>query len=118
MRNLGFGLVLALAGCDMGHLGNPVMWPGMVVGSGIENATYGARRKKVETHVATNQGEILTDIRSDGGPALTTGMDLARVPSADRPKLLRVLKEDIAKFTPGTPQAREQLVVWLMVHGR
>jgi len=118
MRNLGFGLVLALGGCDMGHLGNPVMWPGMVVGGGIENASYNARRARVAEHVEAHQGDILGDIRAGGGPALTTGADLARVPIAARPEMIRIMQSYVAKFTPDTPPAREQLVVWFMVHGK
>lgn len=117
MRIIWLGLVLALGGCDMGHLGNPVMWPGMVVGRGIENATYNARRARVSEHVETHQSDILADIRAGGGPALTTGADLARVPPMARPEMIRVMQSDIAKFTPDTPQAREQLMVWFMVHG-
>jgi hypothetical protein len=117
MRIIWLGLVLALGGCDMGHLGNPVMWPGMVVGGGIENASYNARRKRVSGHIMAHQAEILADIRAGGGPALTTGADLARVPDAVRPEMIRIMQSDIAKFTPDTAQAREQLVVWFMVHG-
>ncbi len=118
MRNLGLGLVLALGGCDMGHLGNPVIWPGMAVGNGIENASYNARRTRVSGHIKAYQGRILADIGAGGGPALTTGADLARVPVAVRPEMIRIMQGDIAKFTPDTPQAREQLVVWFMVHGK
>ena len=117
MRLIGFGMILALAACDMGHLGNPVMWPGMAVGSGLENASYNARRRQVQDHLAQNYVAVLTDIRSGGGPALTLGADLARVPPGTRPELIRSLKRDIAKFTPDTPAARERLLVWFMVHG-
>ena len=121
MWRLGIVLTLGLAGCDMGHLGNPLMWPVEAVGNGLDNATYNARRTQVEKHVALNQATILTDIRSgtngNYGTALKTAMDLARVPEVSRPQLLDILKTDIAKFTPNTPQAREQLVVWFMVNG-
>ena len=117
MRAICFGLVLGLAGCEAGHLGNPVMWPGMAIGAGIENTNYDVRRKKVETYVTAHQVDILDDIRVGRGPALTTVMNLARIPDSGRPELLQILINDIAKFTPKTPQAREQLVVWLMVHG-
>lgn len=117
MRLFGFAMILLLSGCDMGHLGNPLLWPSNAVSTGIENATYNARRKKVESHVAAHQTEIIADIRSNGGPALTKGMDLAQVSPKDRPAFLRILKQDITKFTPNTDQARKQLVVWFMVHG-
>lgn len=117
MRFICLAMVLTLTGCDAGHLGNPALWPGMAVGSGIENASYNARRKQVQGHVTAHQGEILADIRTGNGPALTKAMDLARVPVKIRAGLVQMLKQDIAKFTPDTPHAREQLVVWLMVHG-
>jgi len=117
MRPIGLILVLALGGCDMGHLGNPVMWPGMAVGSVIENASYNARRKQVSKHVAAHYSDILADIRAGGGPALTLGADLARIPAAARPALIRTMQSDIAKFTPDSKQTRERLVVWFMVHG-
>ena len=117
MRLIWFGVILVLGACDMGHLGNPVMWPGMAVGSGLENASYNARRRQIQDHVALHYSEVLADIRSGGGPALTLGADLAHVPPKAHPELIRVLKTDIAKFTPDTPDARERLVVWFMVHG-
>lgn len=117
MRLICLGMVLTLAACDMGHLGNPVMWPTMAIGSGLENASYNARRQQVQNHVAQHYDKVLADIRNGGGPALKTAADLARVPAKDRTKLIRALKTDIAKFVPDTPAARERLVVWFMVHG-
>lgn len=117
MRVIGLGMILSLAACDMGHLGNPVMWPGMAVGSGIENASYNARRRQVRDHLALHYHEVMTDIRSGGGAAMTLAADLARVPPNARPELIRALKTDIAKFTPDTPAARERLLVWFMVRG-
>ena len=117
MRLIGVGMILALAACDMGHLGNPIMWPSMAAGIGLENASYNARRRQVSDHVALHYVDILTDIRSGGGPTLSLGANLARVPANARAKLIRSLKTDIAKFTPDTPPARERLVVWFMVHG-
>lgn len=118
MRIFFLGLVMLLSACDMGHLGNPVMWPGMVVGGGLENASYNARRGKVKAHVNAHHSDILTDIQNNGGPALSTGADLARVPKAARAEMLRMLKQDYAKFSPDTDQAREMLIIWLMVHGK
>ena len=118
MRPIGLMMILMLGACDMGHLGNPVMWPGMVVGGGLENASYNARRGKVKAHVNAHHSDILADIQRGGGPALSTGADLARVPKAARAEMLRMLKQDYAKFSPDTDQAREMLIIWLMVHGK
>ncbi|WP_428540125.1 hypothetical protein [Profundibacter sp.] len=110
--------VLALGGCDMGHLGNPLMWPGMAVGSAVENTTYNARRKKVSDHVNAHQFEILTDIGVGGGPALDKAFDLARIQTTNRAQVLRTLQKEIAMYRPNTAEAREQLVIALMVNGR
>jgi hypothetical protein len=118
MRLFFLGFVLTLSACDMAHLGNPVMWPAMVVGNAAQNASYNARRTRVEAHVNAHHGDILNEIENGGGPALSQGMNLARVPKQTRPEVLRILKKDIAKFSPDTDQAREMLVVWLMMHGR
>ena len=117
MRLIGLTLLLALGGCDMGHLGSPVIWPEMLVGSGIENASYKARRRQVSGQVAVQYEAILADILAGGGPALTRTADLARVPPAQRPALIRIMQSDMDKFTPDTPEARTRLVVWFMVHG-
>lgn len=111
------GLGLGLAACDMGHLGNPLIWPVAVVGSGVENAHYGARRKQVSRHVAAHHAAMITDIVAGGGPALTIAADLAGISKQRRPELVASLQRDIAKFTPNAAKPRELLVVWLMVHG-
>ncbi len=110
-------MALVLGGCDMGHLGNPLMWPGMAVGNAVENTTYNARRKKVSDHVNAHQFEILTDIGVGGGPALGKAFDLARVPEENRAQVLRNFQKDIAMYRPNTAKAREQLVIALMVNG-
>lgn len=110
-------LILGLAACDMGHLGNPILWPVTTVGNGSENARYGGRRKQVGRHIDAHYSEIMFEIKAGSGPALTTAADLARVPMQKRPELVQNLQRDIKKFTPNTPENRELLVVWLMVHG-
>ena len=118
MRSIGLVMVLVLGACDMGHLGNPVMWPGMIVGGAIENASYDARRKRVSDHVAANYNALIADIRAGGGPTLTKAADLAIVHPTARATMRQDLRNDLGKFTPDSPAARENLVVWIMVHGR
>ena len=118
MRIILAAMVLALGGCDMGHLGNPLMWPGMAVGNAVENAGYNARRKRVSGHVEAHQFEIISDIAVGGGPSLSKAFDLAQVVNQARPEVRGILKQEIAKFRPNTKEAREQLVIVLMVHGR
>jgi len=111
-------MVLALSGCDMGHLGNPLMWPGMAVGNAVDNAGYNARRKRVSDHVNTHQLEILTDIGVGGGASLTKAFDLARVHETNRPAVLRTMKNEMSMYRPNTAEAREQLVIVFMINGR
>lgn len=117
MRLIAICLMLGLAACDMGHLGNPLAWPAVAVGSGVENARYGARRKQVTRHVNAQYAAVIADIAAGGGPALTIAADLADVSEQRRPELRASLQRDIAKFTPNTAETRELLVIWLMVHG-
>ncbi len=112
-----FLLPVALAGCDMGHLGNPVLLPVSALITAVGNAGYDARRQKLSDHVSAHHPDILRDIRAGTGPALTTALDLAGIAPATRPDLLALLKKDFSLFQADTPKSRENLVVTLMVHG-
>ncbi|HGG06750.1 MAG TPA: hypothetical protein ENK28_14925 [Aliiroseovarius sp.] len=105
-----------LAGCSNGeanHLGNPLTWPFGAISSGIENATYGAKRQKVEQFVSANHKALIGEIERGGGPRLDQAMDLAAIPTATRPGLRARLQSDIGIYR-NDPEA---LVVALMVHG-
>lgn len=95
------------------HLGNPILWPIGAVSTGVENATYGAKRRKVSAHVHANFATLIGEIMAGSGSKLAQGMDLARVPNGERAALRALLKSDIAIYQ-GDPEA---LVVALMVHG-
>lgn len=110
-------LPFALAGCDMGHLGNPLLLPVTAVTTAVGNASYDARRQKVSDYVYAHHRDILADIQAGNGPALTAALKLAKVPPKARPELLARLKQDFAMYKDDTPDARENLVVTLMVHG-
>lgn len=119
---MGFGRIfpymLVLVGCSSGearHLPlNPLLLPVHATSAAWDNATYSARRSKVEAHVAAHHAELLREI--DGGrtgPQLTEAYELARVPEAERPALTLSLGEDRS----GYAASLEALVVALMVHG-
>lgn len=108
---------LALAGCDPGqpgHPGNPLLLPGHAVGNAARNATYNARRAKVELHVKTHHPAMIAEIETGGGPVLDEAMDLAGVAQKDREILVLRLLSDLALYR-NSPDA---LVVALMAHGR
>jgi len=105
-----------LVACSSGeanHLGNPLLWPIGIVSNGLDNASYNAKRRKVEAHVAAHYPALMAQIKAGGGAQLSRGMDLAGVPDATRPTLRDRLRADIALFQ-NDPEA---LVVALMVHG-
>ena len=101
----------------MGHLGNPLLLPIGAVTTAVGNAGYEARRNKVSDYVSAHHRDILVDIQAGNGPALTTALDLAKVHPKARAELLALLKKDFAMYKDNTADARENLVVTLMVHG-
>ena len=112
-----FLLPLALAACDMGHLGNPLLLPIGAVTTAVGNAGYEARRNKLSDYVNAHHNDILADIQAGNGPALTHALDLAKVHPSARADLLARLQKDFAMYRDNTAEARENLVVTLMVHG-
>lgn len=114
MRKLGI-LLLLLSGCssEANHLGNPLLWPFYAVSTGLENSVYNERRGRVEVLVKTNYDQILEDIRSGGGAALTEAMDAALIPVQDRPTRIMQLQADL----PLHESSPDALVVSLMVYG-
>lgn len=74
-------LSMLIAGCSSGvtHLPSPLELPGAIMGSAIENAAYGAKRKKVEAYVARNYLGIREDVNNGGGRYLEGALDSANV---------------------------------------
>ena len=110
-------LPFLLAGCDMGHLGNPLMWPAMAVGSAVENSVYSARRSKVKSHISANYPALVNEIKTTAGPVFTKTARLAGVPKERIPSLYTDLKSDIGRLTSDIPTNIEQLTVTFMVYG-
>jgi hypothetical protein len=107
---------LALVACSTGeanHLGNPLTWPGQIIGGGIRNAIYDERRGRVELFVKSNHPALLADITAGGGPGLTQAMDLSGIPAGDRPARITQLQGDLGLYTANL----EALIVALMVFG-
>ena len=82
MRFFYFALIIALAACDAGHLGNPLTLPVRGVISGIENANYDARRTRVAQYLRQHQHNL-------NEPDVQMGLwGIAPVPAHIRPKVL------------------------------
>lgn len=115
MRPLACALILPmLMACsnEANHLGNPITWPAVAVGSAVSNAVYDSRRAKVSTYVAAHQPAILAEAAQASGPHLLAAMELAQVPASRQ----RALTQELAQ-NPLYARDREALVVALMVHG-
>ncbi|WP_371224349.1 hypothetical protein [Roseovarius sp. 2305UL8-3] len=111
------GATLICAGCGNGeasHLpANPLLLPVYGASAALENASYNAKRRKVEKHVINHHTALLGEIETQPGPALAQAYLLADVPAPVQAVLLDRLREDIAQYR-ASPEA---LVVALMVHG-
>ena len=98
-------LILPLAACDGGHLGNPLTLPVRGVVSGLENASYAARRDTVSTYLAHHRTHL-------NDPGIQSGLwDIAPIPPKRRAKVLR----EIAALMD-SPDWVEQATVIVMVH--
>ena len=106
-------VLAALPACDAGHLGNPVLLPVSAVSTGLENATYNARRKQVKDYVLAHHGALMHEVRSGKGEHLSRAYTLARVAPARHAVLTKRLAEDAALYGSDA----EALTVALMVHG-
>jgi len=107
--------LIFLAACsgDANHIGNPLLLPVNALTSATENAIYSQRRGQVEIAVKSSFDRIIPDIRAGGGPAISTAMETAGVPLAERPARITQLRGDIGLYedNPGA------LVTALMVYG-
>ena len=110
-------LPVALAGCDPtqpSHIPNPIQLPGAVIGTGIENTFYNARRKRVSGFVMANYAGLVTEIKAGQTPLAHIAMDIARVPAPSWPVLFDELRSNPDIYLSGDP---EKMVVAFMVYG-
>ncbi len=107
--------LLLLAACtdQPSHIPNPLALPVQGLATAVQNAGYNARRGRVARYVTDHHAEIVGEITSGGGPALSTAMQLAWIASPKRAAITRLLARDIALYRDDP----EALVVALMVHG-
>ncbi len=110
---MSLSVMAACSNGDANHLGNPLTWPFGAVSAGIDNATYGAKRRQVERFVNANHPALIGEITRGGGPLLDQAMNLAAIPGQTRPGLRTLLQSDIEIYR-NDPEA---LIVALMVHG-
>lgn len=84
-------LTFFLGACSNGasHLPSPFELPGMIIGSTLENASYKARRRRVESYVTKNYLSIRHDVNNSGGDYLEGAFDSANIKGNKRAKAMR-----------------------------
>ena len=120
MKKLPLLVLLGLFGCSNGpsHLPSPLELPGAVVGTLVENATYGARRGRVKTYVQANYAVLREQAKVAQGTVLEQAMDIAGVAGAKRAKVKQELRVGHARYFPDSANPGvEPVVVVFMVHG-
>ncbi len=100
-------LFLAVAGCDAGHLGNPLTLPVRVAIAGAENAAYDRDRSRVKTYITENEAALKAE--RFGGPVTATLLSVVQEP--DREKVRSEVR-GAASF----PDFVERATVIVMVH--
>lgn len=120
MKKLPLLMLLGLFGCSNSpsHLPSPLELPGAVVGTLVENATYGARRKRVKAYVVANYVTLREQAKVGQGAVLERALDLAGVSGDKRVKAKQELQAEHARYFSDTANPDvEPVVVVLMVHG-
>lgn len=110
LKILAIGILLG--GCDMGHLGNPLMWPA----NAVENSVYSARRNKVKTYISTNYSALILELKTASGPIFLETARLAGVPQTQVTKLYSDSRSDLKRLTLDIEQNIEKLTVTYMVY--
>lgn len=116
-------MAVAVSACaskgDGNMIGAPWQWPGAVIGSGVSNAIYTARRDRVAAHVGAHLEAISVEALAGGGRLIEEGARLAEVSLARKPELIAQLRDSHASFfdKPSRAEAVEAVTVAFMVHG-
>lgn len=106
------------SGNDGSHLPRPWEVPGAVIGGGIENSLYKARRQRVKAHIAANFDAIMAEMPDGNGPALERAFELAKVRTDKRPQITSEVLTHSEIYLAGTrPEQIEKLTLAFMVHG-
>ena len=66
------------------HLPSPLELPGAIIGSVIENTSYNAKRRKVESYVVKHYLAIRQDALQGGGKSLEGALNVARIKAHKR----------------------------------
>lgn len=106
-------VILSACSSDANHIGNPLLVPFNGLATLAENVAYDARRGPVEVFVKSNHPALVSEIDAGGGSLLDNAMDLARIPTNDRPTRLIQLNSDLGLYA-ANPGA---MVTALMVFG-
>ncbi len=105
-------VLLPLAACDFGHIGNPLLLPVRAVGAGLDNAAYNAERRKVRGYLAANRDGLL--VGNSPGPAWNGLKEIARTRPDREAQMLRDFVD--IKSLPN-PQWLDRATVIAMVMG-
>ena len=113
MKKLPLLFLLGLFGCsnEPSHLSSPLELPGAVVGNLVENATYGARRKRVKAYVQTNYAALREQAKVGQGAVLERALDLAGVAGDKRAKAKQELQAEHARYFPAVANPDVEPVV-------
>lgn len=106
------------SGNDGSHLPRPWEIPGAVIGGGIGNSLYKAKRRRVKSHITANFDAIMAQMPVGSGPQLERGFELAKIKAEKRPQLTREVLAHPEIYLEGTREEQvEKLTIAFMVHG-
>lgn len=110
------GFLTACTGTS--HIPPPWELPGAAAGAVIENATYGAKRKRVKAFVSENFNTLKAEILAGSGPALSKAFSLAGVPDKNQPTLIADLQSNPHIYFQNSDEENvEATTVAFMVYG-
>jgi len=106
-------IILSISACSgnsASHLPSPLELPGAIIGSVVENATYGAKRRRVESYVDKNYLAIRDDVRQGGGKILDGAINVAGIKGAKRDRAKNDLISNQARYFHHTEHVAENLM--------
>ncbi|MHA3916450.1 hypothetical protein [Halovulum sp. GXIMD14793] len=112
MRTLALLLTLTACTNEASHMPNPLLLPVHGLATAVDNAAYGAVRRKVKGYITENRAALMVERRAPG-PAFAGLAKLAGLPAA---RLALVHKDFVS--LPDLPVAEwiEQATIITMVH--
>lgn len=87
-----FTLLLSACSNSASHLPTPLELPGAIIGSTIENARYGSKRKRVAAYVAQHYLQMRQDVKEGGQKALNGAFDVAGISQKKRARAHQIMR--------------------------